>query len=111
MDMFELLLAKKLAGSGGGEGIKVYRNTTEYWNAQTTTTSELNALYIYIDFDTDEHGLIPALKIGDGVKTVPALRFISAGSAAMITENEITKWNENVSVDSDELSEETLSLI
>lgn len=98
-------------GGGGGEGAKVYRGTTEYWNAQTAAKSELNALYIYTDYDTDEQGLVPALKIGDGVHTVPTLRFIGAGSAAMITDEEVDKWNENVSVDSTELDNETLSLI
>ena len=82
-------------GGGGGEGAKVYRGTTEYWNAQTIP-SELNALYIYTDYDTDEQGLVPALKIGDGVHSVPTLRFISAGSAAEITDEDVDSWNNKV---------------
>ena len=90
-------------GGGGGEGAKVYRGTTEYWNAQSIP-SELNALYIYTDYDTDEHGLVPALKIGDGVHSVATLRFISAGSAAEITDEDVDSWNNKVtaSIDHDD---------
>lgn len=90
-------------GGGGGEGAKVYRGTTEYWNAQSVP-SELNALYIYTDYDTDEQGLVPALKIGDGVHSVSTLRFISAGSAAEITDEDVDAWNNKVtaSIDHDD---------
>lgn len=107
----ELLYAIYQNGGGGGGGTStVYRNTTEYWNAQTDI-SELNAMYIYVDYDTDEHGLVPALKIGDGVHTVADLRFISAGSSAEITDEKVDKWDSNVSVDNNDLTDETLSLI
>lgn len=114
MDLLSIAIAKALAGGGGGGGggeTKIYRGTTAHWNAQTDR-SELNALYIYTDFDTDDQGgLIPALKIGDGVNTVAALKFISAGSAALITEQDVDKWNTNVSVDKSELADGILSLI
>lgn len=97
----ELLYAIYQNGGGGGGGTStVYRNTTEFWNAQTDI-SELNAMYIYVDYDTDEHGLVPALKIGDGVHTVADLRFISAGSAAEITDEDVDSWNNKVTANID----------
>lgn len=103
----ELLYAIYQNGGGGGGTSTVYRNTTEYWNAQTDI-SELNAMYIYVDYDTDEQGLVPALKIGDGVHTVAALRFISAGSAAEITDEDVDAWNNKVTAEIDSEDPENL---
>lgn len=99
----EILLGIYNNGGGGGGGgtATCYWNTTAYWNSQTETPSERGALYIYTDFDTDEQGLVPALKIGDGVHTVPALRFIGAGSSAMITDEEVDSWNNKVTAEID----------
>ena len=99
----ELLLGIYNNGGGGGGGgaATCYWNTTEDWNAQTETPSERGALYIQTDYDTDAQGLVPALKIGDGVHTVPALRFIGAGSAAMITDEDVENWDNKVTANID----------
>lgn len=97
-------------GGGGGGTPVVYRNTTEYWDSRTTEISEKDALYIYTDFDTDPQGLVPALKIGDGVHTVPALRFIAAGSSSYITDEEVDSWNNKVTADVPSAEEENLVL-
>lgn len=97
-------------GGGGGGTPVVYRNTTEYWDSRTTEISEKDALYIYTDFDTDPQGLVPALKIGDGVHTVPTLRFIAAGSSSYITDEEVDSWNNKVTADVPSAEEENLVL-
>lgn len=97
-------------GGGGGEGdVKMVSGTTEYWATHGSEISVAKTMYIYTDYDQDDYGKnVPAFKIGDGITSISNLSFVAS---AGIDQQDVDKWNTNVSVDSNELTEETLSLI
>ena len=86
-------LEKAVEDAGSGAG-KVYRNSSAGWAAQPTLISELNATYVYTDYDSNEGVNIPAIKIGDGVTTVVSLPFASSYG---ITTAKIAEWDSKVS--------------
>ena len=73
---------------------KTYSNSSAGWAAQPTLVSELNAIYVYTDFDSADGRHIPAMKIGDGVTRVVELPFSSANG---ITATKIAEWDSKVS--------------
>lgn len=73
---------------------KVYSNSTAGWDAQPALVSELNATYVYTDYDTTGGTNIPAIKIGDGVTTVVMLPFATANG---VTADKILAWDSKVS--------------
>lgn len=86
-------LEKAVEDAGSGAG-KVYRNSSAGWAMQPTLISELNAMYIYTDYDSAAGYEIPATKIGDGVTPVVQLPFASANG---ITTAKIEAWDNKVS--------------
>lgn len=79
---------------------KVIFNTTENWNADTTTVSEENTLYIYTDYQTTEEGNIMGIKIGDGKAFIVDLPFADtimqqhmANTDIHVTPEEKAFWN------------------
>ena len=86
----------------------VISKTTAEWNAQPTTVSKKNYLYVYTDHQTkvDESGktiYIPGIKIGDGLAYVIDLPFIDvlysehiADASIHVTEAEKEFWNNKV---------------
>lgn len=86
-------LEKAVEDAGSGSG-KIYRNSSAGWAAQPTLISELNATYVYTDYDTKDGVNIPAIKIGDGVTTVVTLPFASSNG---ITVAKIAAWDSKVS--------------
>ena len=56
--------------------------------------SELNAIYVYTDFDSADDRHIPAMKIGDGVTRVVELPFSAANG---VTATKIAEWDSKVS--------------
>lgn len=84
----------------------MYSNTTSYWDEQTTLVSESNTIYVYTDYSTNEqHQNIPAIKIGDGVTNVVDLPFMLTTN---ITQADIDRWNNHVSVKIGETDGENL---
>ena len=73
---------------------KTYSNSSAGWAAQPTLISELNAVYIYTDFDSADDRHIPAMKIGDGVTRVVDLPFSAANG---VTATKIAEWDSKVS--------------
>lgn len=73
---------------------KTYSNSSAGWAAQPTLVSELNAIYVYTDFDSADGRHIPAMKIGDGVTRVVELPFSAANG---ITATKIAEWDSKVS--------------
>ncbi len=73
---------------------KTYSNSSAGWAAQPTLISELNAVYIYTDFDSADDRHIPAMKIGDGVTRVVELPFSAANG---VTATKIAEWDSKVS--------------
>ena len=66
----------------------VYRHTTAEWNSYIDLVSQLNAIYIYTDFATDENdNPIPAIKIGDGMAYVVDLPFLATSLTQIVTEH------------------------
>lgn len=86
-------LEKAVEDAGSSSG-KVYRNSSAGWAMQPTLISELNAMYIYTDYDSAAGYEIPATKIGDGVTPVVQLPFASANG---ITAAKIEAWDNKVS--------------
>lgn len=84
-------LEKAVEDAGSG---KTYSNSSAGWAAQPTLVSELNAIYVYTDFDSADGRHIPAMKIGDGVTRVVELPFSSANG---ITATKIAEWDSKVS--------------
>lgn len=89
-----------------GESAKIYSNTTEVWNEQSTLISEENTFYIYTDYKIENEINIPGLKIGDGSSYLIDLPFVAAGEQDLtqvfqhinntnihISQEEKTKWN------------------
>lgn len=79
---------------------KVIFNTTENWDADTTTVSEENTLYIYTDYQTTESGNILGIKIGDGKAFIVDLPFSDtimqqhmANTDIHVTPEEKAFWN------------------
>lgn len=84
-------------------GISVYSATTAEWNAQPTLVSEKNAIYVYIDYDTEDGQPVPAIKIGNGTSLLSTLPFATANG---ITTSQVEEWDNKVTaeVDGDTLS-------
>lgn len=64
---------------------QIYYDTTDGWSDKTDTISELGAVYIYSDFDSEvidgKTIAIPAIKIGDGILTIGQLPFATESKA------------------------------
>jgi len=86
-------LEKAVEDAGSGAG-KTYSNSSAGWAAQPTLVSELNAIYVYTDFDSADERHIPAMKIGDGITRVVELPFSSANG---ITIAKMAEWDSKVS--------------
>ena len=100
-------------------GIPVmYSDTKQGWDSQTDLISEKDAVYIYTDYDTDEHGNnIPGIKIGDGLGYLIDAPFLDANmqkhildNIIHITQQEREFWNNKVTAFLSEISNETLIL-
>ena len=86
-------LEKAVEDAGSGSS-KTYSNSSAGWAAQPTLVSELNAIYVYTDFDSADDRHIPAMKIGDGVTRVVELPFSAANG---VTATKIAEWDSKVS--------------
>lgn len=84
-------LEKAVEDAGSGN---TYSNSSAGWAAQPTLVSELNAIYVYTDFDSADGRHIPAMKIGDGVTRVVELPFSAANG---VTATKIAEWDSKVS--------------
>lgn len=61
---------------------KVSEGNTVYWNETNKTyIPEKNEIIIYIDYFVDERGLVPNIKIGDGLAYVVDLPFVAQNIA------------------------------
>lgn len=75
--------------------------TTAEWNAQLTTPSKSDKLYVYTDYQTDSQGRhIAGIKVGDGNAYVPDLPFIDevymdhiSDTTIHVTAEEKAFWN------------------
>lgn len=75
--------------------------TTAEWNAQITTSSESDKLYIYTDYQTDSQGRrVAGIKVGDGNAYVVDLPFIDevymehiSDTTIHVTAEEKAFWN------------------
>lgn len=91
---------QKSSGSGAG----VIMKTKAEWAALPTLMSHKGVLYVYTDYrqeeDPETHEIIniPRMKIGDGMSYVADLPF----STMSITDEDIARWNDHVSVIVDE---------
>lgn len=86
-------LEKAVEDASSGSS-KTYSNSSAGWAAQPSLVSELNAIYIYTDFDSADDRHIPAMKIGDGVTRVVELPFSAANG---VTATKIAEWDSKVS--------------
>ena len=96
------------------QDIKVYYNTTAYWNEQPTLLSEQGAIYIYSDAKTFEGAALPRVKIGTGNAYLIDLHFIDddivyqLAHIDTVTPQEKEKWNNKVTCYLDSNDNESL---
>lgn len=83
---------------GSGSVVEVISKTVAEWRAVPQTMSKKNCIYVYSDYRIENGVKIPRIKIGDGMSYVADLPF----STMSITEEDIEKWNDHVSVYVDE---------
>lgn len=72
-------------------GIPVlYSGTVEYWNSHATLVGEKDAVYVYTDYSTDEHGNdVPGIKIGDGLSYLIDSPFLDVNCRSHMDNTEI----------------------
>jgi hypothetical protein len=68
-------ILEELERSSKASGAKIYYDTKENWQKQTSLVSEKGSIYVYSDQYLDNDTPIPALKVGDGLAYVVDLPF------------------------------------
>lgn len=94
-----LINGEELIGDKSNEDLHIAAvKTSAEWAELTTLVSVRGEVYVYSDYQTDEHGNdIPGVKMGDGLAYVVDLPFV-AGTDYRISQEDIENWNNKVAV-------------